>query len=323
MKKITQSFYKGCRKIYASSVGVEKQMRPDCIQDPNIVADIVSKKLLDSSPAMIARFGSTELTCMVNYLGVSRSQKEILKYIKGEVPQWWWDDKIIDQMQRWSGFFPPSENNLEQFCELMLQDIDQLDVLGSWLPAESYFVKDTLDIPKVRLIYLDPFWAKNPWTLSLKGKKVLVVHPFATTIEHQYKKRENLFINGMLPEFQLKTIKAVQGLAGTETGFDNWFNALDYMKEEIDKIDFDICLIGAGAYGFPLAAHVKRIGKKGFHLGGSLQLLFGIRGKRWETPGYAAAVGLDYRSLVNKYWVKPSEEERPSKANMVEGACYW
>lgn len=47
----------------------------------------------------------------------------------------------------------------------------------------------------------------------------------------------------------------------------------------MDKIDYDICLIGCGAYGFPLAAHAKRKGKKAVHLGGALQLLFGIKGK--------------------------------------------
>lgn len=34
------------------------------------------------------------------------------------------------------------------------------------------------------------------------------------------------------------------------------------MKSEIDKCDYDVCLIGCGAYGFPLAAHVKHKGKQ-------------------------------------------------------------
>lgn len=86
-----------------------------------------------------------------------------------------------------------------------------------------------------------------------------------------------------MPDFDLITIKAVQSLGGGEQ-FQSWFDALDWMKAEIDKHDYDICLIGCGAYGFPLAAHVKRLGKKAFHLGGALQLVFGIRGRRWENP---------------------------------------
>ena len=41
--------------------------------------------------------------------------------------------------------------------------------------------------------------------------------------------------------------------------------------------NFDIALIGCGAYGFPLAAFVKGIGKKAVHIGGPLQLFFGIK----------------------------------------------
>jgi hypothetical protein len=93
------------------------------------------------------------------------------------------------------------------------------------------------------------------------------------------------------------------------------------MKAQMDQVDYDICLIGCGAYGFPLAAHAKRMGNVGFHLGGSLQLLFGIRGKRWENPDYNPVY--NYAALMNEHWVKPAEEERPVAANKVEGACYW
>ena len=43
----------------------------------------------------------------------------------------------------------------------------------------------------------------------------------------------------------------------------------EYMKAEINKSNYDICILGCGAYGFPLAAHVKRMGKKAIHMGGS------------------------------------------------------
>jgi hypothetical protein len=88
------------------------------------------------------------------------------------------------------------------------------------------------------------------------------------------------------------------------------------MKSEIDKIDFDIAIIGCGAYGFPLAAHVKRIGKKAIHLGGPTQMLFGIKGKRWiENP--------NFNEIINEHFVFPNDSERIPNANKVEGACYW
>lgn len=40
------------------------------------------------------------------------------------------------------------------------------------------------------------------------------------------------------------------------------------MEDKIKQIDFDVCIIGCGAYGLPLAAFVKRMGKQAIHLAG-------------------------------------------------------
>lgn len=312
---------KALRGIYAQSFLEKPLTRPDCLLDPNVVAARIKKKLLADQPCMIARLGANELAALVNYVGVKIKPMNSLAYISGNSPSWWWDEKTIQLLHTGAGFFPPTEEKTEQFCQLMLEDIPLVDILGSWLPGERYFEEELKHAEKVQLLSLDPYWATEPWTKALEGKKVLVVHPFSETIKTQYKKRKHLFSNNLLPEFELKTIKAVQSIAGEKTPFADWFDALDHMKEKINQTDYDICLIGAGAYGFPLAAHVKRMGKKGFHLGGSLQLLFGIRGKRWESPDYHHTY--NYPGLVNKYWVSPNEQEKPTNANKVEGGCYW
>lgn len=270
---------------------------------------------------MISRFGATELSCLINYQGVVESNKNVISYIKGSSSQWWWESKIIEQLQNWSGFFPPTIEKIEKFCQLMLVDIHQVDILGSWIIEEDRFKEHLKDCIKISFELLNPYFSEYPWTKALEFKKVLVVHPFATTIEKQYLKRDLLFEGNLLPEFELKTITAVQSIAGTKTQFSDWFDALEYMKAKIDLEDFDICLIGCGAYGFHLAAHVKRMGKKAIHLGGSLQLLFGIKGKRWENPNYNQFY--KYHELINDYWVYPSEEEKPLNVKIVEGGCYW
>ena len=110
--------------------------------------------------------------------------------------------------------------------------------------------------------------------------------------------------------------RAVQSIAGNPVGFDSWFDALDWMKQEISKKDFDIALLGCGAYAFPLAAHIKRKGKKAIHMGGILQFLFGIKGKRYiEIPETA--------KYINEFFVSPSDTDRPKLAEKVEGGCYW
>lgn len=281
---------------------------------------LISQLLLTNRPAMIARLGSTELTCMINYLGVKHPEtyKNFRGFITSQTPPWWWNQSIINQMQRWSGFFPARVDKIEQFCELMIKDLPNVDILGSWLKEESFFQFELSNSKKVMLEDLEPFFTPNPWTKALEGRKVLVVHPFVETIKSQYLRREKLFDNGLLPEFDLEVIPAVQSIAGKKTEFVDWFAALDSMKDQIIKRDFEVCILGCGAYGFPLASFVKNLGKKSIHLGGSTQLLFGIKGKRWEQY-----VVYPYSNLFNEHWVRPNQIETPQKANTVEGGCYW
>lgn len=298
------------------------------VQNPEEASDIIFNTLSSENPCMIARYGATELMCIINYLGVKKGRPNLIRYLLGMEEDWWWRESSLKQIEQWSGFFPANIPNVEAFCELMLNDSQYVDILVSWL-KEEYKLKDYLYAKSfIQGLFLDPFWSKKPWTRALQNKKVLVVHPFAESIEIQYKfNREHLFNDpNILPKFQLKTIKAIQSLGGINKEFDNWFTALDYMKKEIDKCDYDICLIGCGAYGFPLAAHVKRMNKKAIHMGGSLQLLFGIIGKRWEDPEYGY-IELKkkgcYPQLINKYWIRPGMKEKPKNAIQVESGCYW
>lgn len=284
-------------------------------------SSLIYKELTDTSkPSMIARLGSTELTCMINYIGVKYPEryKSVKGFISGKSPRWWWDKSIMQQMQDWSGFFPVSQPMIERFCELMIQDMPKTDILGSWMKEESFFAGELAGAKKVMLEDLEPFFTDQPWTKALAGKKVLVVHPFAETINRQFEVRDKLFENGLLPDFHLRTIKAVQTIAREQSSFATWFDALDSMKEQIAATDFDICILGCGAYGFPLAAYVKDMGKKAIHLGGITQLLFGIKGSRWEQY-----IVYPYANLYNDYWVRPGDKERPKNAGIVEGACYW
>ena len=157
------------------------------------------------------------------------------------------------------------------------------------------------------------------WTTALEGKKVLVIHPFVDTIKKQYEKRDKLFENSKLPTFEsLECVRAIQSNAGENEviEFSSYFDALESMKAEILKKDFQVALIAAGAYGLPLAAYIKGLGKQAIHMASNMQILFGIRGKRWDNwPAWAAH--------FNEYWVYPSENETPNGKKTVEGGSYW
>lgn len=252
---------------------------PACDCDRQSSNDKIYNLLSSGKPCMISRFGTTEINCINNYLCVHRQKPFIKKcwdYISDKTHTPWWNKDHWQTMSMLSGIFPPCLNTAEKFSEQYLRDIPEIDILGSHQYYEK-FMPLKKSVTKVQLEMLYPFFVERPWSRYLEGKKVLVVHPFEETIKQQYKKRKLLFENpDVLPDFELITMKAVQTIAGNNSSFKNWFDALNYMKEKISGIEFDVCILGCGAYGLPLAAHVKRMGRQAIHLGGGTQLLFGI-----------------------------------------------
>lgn len=275
---------------------------------PNEANKIISDLILKGKPAMVARFGGNEALCTAEWIGI---QKGIKNHFS---------KNILDRMHLNAGLFPYGKDMAKRFAQLSCESAKEVDFLGAWnSPMQDYLVKYECrpEIQITNLGGLEPYLSDNPWSAALKGKKVLVIHPFKETIEEQYKKRELLFENpDVLPEFELHVMKAVQTIAGEkDERFKNWEEALDYMHKTALEYDFDVAIIGCGAYGMPLAAKLKQSGKIAIHLGGATQLLFGIKGARWDN---------DKRGkLYNEHWVRPSESEKPKSAKKIENACYW
>lgn len=268
----------------------------------------------------LCKLGTVELGAMIAHLLSGHwTARDYWNFLRGyPVPLFY--EKEICRIHNNAGVFPASHEIVDEFCEMMLTDLQDVDTLASYAWCEHYIADlishcTTIDLDG----YYAPFLYQHPWTYILKGRKVLVIHPFAESIKHQYARREALFRNQeVLPNFDsLQIIKAVQSIAGNDCGFKNWFEALDHMKQEMEKVDFDIALIGCGAYGFPLTIHAKRLGKVGIHLAGWTQMLFGIYGKRWlnDQPQYAR--------FINKFWIRPEQSEVPQGADRIEGGCYW
>lgn len=290
-------------------------------QDANdYVKNILS---VSTGGVMIAKFGTVELDNLCAFRADSKkrkSLKDIWWYVRGY--QNIYPNSTFLGLCSNAGFFPANLELGKRWKDLVLHDVCEIDILGSYIRQELLLQKELSGSVKIGIDgYLAPFKWERPWTSELKGKKVLVVHPFVDTIAKQYEKRSHLFDNpDVLPDFSdLYLIRAVQSIAGNgaTTGFKDWFEALEYMKSEMSRFDYDVALVGCGAYGMHLAAHAKRMGKIGVHMAGWTQMLFGIYGNRWlnDQPEYA--------KYINDYWVRPSEKEKPKNADTIENGCYW
>lgn len=258
-------------------------------------------------PFAAVRLGGTEIRTIADTI-----------YSQYKLPIFGLNQRTLKRICTLSGFFPATKENVKSFSKLYLEMLPCVDILCVWdCFMQGYFAKNFAEQAELTTLYaLEPYYFDLPWSSELKGKKVLVIHPFAKTIAKQFIQKEKIFKNAeVLPDMQLMTLKAVQSLGG-KSNFNSWFEALEWMYSEAMKMEFDIALIGCGAYGLPLAIKFKKAGKQAIQIGGALQLLFGIKGKRWESKPEAA-------KLFNENWVRPDESERPETANSVEGACYW
>jgi len=272
--------------------------------------DLVRELLIQPDATMVARHGHVELVAAASY--------DFNNMVSN-----------MESLHLNAGVFPNTQQTGQQWANIYLESLRSLDCLCEWnfrfgrfIEAENLFGKYSPHAKIINVLgVLTPFFEENPWTHALEGKRILVIHPFIKSIQKQYINRDKIFDKKrILPEFKsLQVIPAVQTIAGNKDDrFHTWFDALAWMCHEINQAEFDVALIGAGAYGLPLAAHVKKLGKKAVHVGGALQLLFGIRGSRWENdPGYRLG------EILNEHWVKPLPEECPANANLIEGGCYW
>ncbi len=299
----------------------KKNVNRKRLLEPIEVNELIYKKIIDGEPFWVGRFGQSELNMIyASYENRINNKKKKI-------------EPALVQMCNNAGFFPNDIDLIEKYVDRMLEDYKLLDLQGYWdlFMADYFMNKFNPNCEITRLSLLEPWWLAQYadyegeiWTRALKGKKVLIIHPFAESIKYQYdNNRTRIFAKSfteedILPEFELLTIKAVQTIANNkDSRFNNWFEALEWMENKVQNIDFDVAIIGCGAYGFPLAASVKRMGKIAIHLGGATQLMFGIKGKRWEN------FEIFNDKILNEFWRSPMEEEIPNNISKVEKGCYW
>ena len=264
--------------------------------------DLARQALLRGGPFLFGRCGATEMRTVADWL-------------RGGT----FAEKTRQDIRTLSGVFPTDDATLDRFCRLYVGCAHSADLLALWdVGAEREVIRGCRQTKFARLRALEPYYHEHPWSAALAGKKVLVVHPFRETILRQYARREQLFPGrDILPAFaSLTVVPAVQGLAGQETGYASWFDALAAMQRQMDEADYEVAIIGAGAYGLPLAAHARDTGHVAVQMSGATQLLFGIRGKRWDDHPVIS-------KLYNDAWVRPAESEGIARREAVEGGSYW
>jgi hypothetical protein len=271
------------------------------------------EKFKGDNPFGCGKIGNCELMCIYNYYIYKQNNQPVQ-----------WSPNVVDEIYNNAGVFPQTEQARLDFIREITESITHIDSLAWWSMLnmhfeESYIKSYSPNCELIDLQCIEPFYSGTPWSEHLKDKNVLVISPFINSIRAQYEKRHFIWKNqNILPTFKnLLTLKHPHSPGiDKPSEYDSWLDMVRHFKGVMDTIDYDVLLVGAGASSLPLVAHAKKRGKKAIHLGGPLQLLFGIKGGRWNE----GSIG---KYMYNEHWISPSEEETPIKYKQIEGGCYW
>jgi hypothetical protein len=290
----------------------------DLEQAAAAVYSTLQKAFDEKKGCLITRNGSTELQVLAFFQEVGLTAP----------PQ------LCTLLERVSGVFPSTEESVRFWAGIYMMSLacleDEPMVVGWYKPLasseENLVRKLAPRIQPCPLRVLEPYYvdADKRWTNLLADKRVGVVTSFAKSVGRQIPKREEIWgsnADSLLPA-SATWIPIQTGFPSSIAGGEyewpphvtSWENAIEYMVERVLEMSCDVCLIGCGALGTILGARLKQKGIPCVVMGGAIQVLFGIKGKRWESHPIIS-------TFWNEHWIAPLEV--PLGAAKIERGCYW
>jgi hypothetical protein len=264
---------------------------------------------------IIARFGlGPETTLCYNY------------FVNKKI-----NNNNLNNLLRICGIY--SKNNditvFEKYFKELNNAIENSNILACFYNSNIESIQNVYsemyNLTKIHSRSLEPFYViqdnEIPWTHYLFGKKVLIVNPFTDSMKKQLDNNFQIFKDKkiFLDNQEFIFYKSFQ-THGNHYIHNDWLETFRIMCNDIEKLEFDIALLGCGGYGLPLCNFIKtKMNKSAIYIGGGLQLLFGVMGHRWINRE-------DWKKIIkenNTKFVFPSENEKLDNTNTIESSAYW
>jgi hypothetical protein len=240
-------------------------------------------------------------------------------------------NNTLQAMKNNAGIRLSSLEAIYLYSDLYVKSLNNAELIGGWELYGNYYphIRDSYDYVRKKYKNKKFFWTfafdifhyihSLPWTLALKGKRLLIVSAFENSILEKLPNLDKVYGVNLFPECKITTIRPPQ-TQGAEDSQEFNIELMNFcMKLDAIKDTYDVALVSCGGYGNLVCNHIyEHNGKSAIYVGGVLQMYFGILGERWirERP--------DIVSLyVNEYWTRPKDSEKPRNFQAVEGACYW
>lgn len=270
---------------------------------------ILTRKITSNTPFMAARLGNTESIIVNEYYNYYT--KFWLKYLyssSGFYSQKQYSSSVEKMFNK---------TDVDFYSKLTVKAIKNCDInlcnFKNEIPLINRFSSDAA----VNVAWYDLYtnFDSNSWINALKGKKVLIVSSFNETIKKQYKNKKKLFRNFVLPDLKLMYYDFPTTYLGNYNLNISFFDNYKKIFNDIKKIDFDVAIIAAGAYGYLLASDIKNINKQAIELCSGLYPIFGIKNK-------TQCIIRKVSSMYNSNWIFPIEQ-KPTNYMSLEKGAYW
>jgi len=220
-----------------------------------------------------------------------------------------------------AGFFPVELDAYRGWNREMRASIAHLDFVCLWQTDpflrlyESKFVSKNAE--KAQRIPMG--WLGKSILHEIADFRCLFISPFIKTMQMQLPRMRQIHD----PENQMNTnweklasnirfLRCPLQWHLEPSPYRSWAEGLEILSGKVAQEQFDVALIGAGAWSLPLAAQIKKSGRSAIHTGGETQLFFGIKGQRWN-----------HIDFYNSAWVSVLPEETPELRAKIDDACYW
>jgi hypothetical protein len=276
-----------------------------------LTANLLGNFIESSDPKLVVRLGFTEARILESYL----SNEEI---------------SAVTRVQAWTGagVWPPTVKTAGVFARQYLDSLTSAHLIGVFEGMRVPNLLQTLGAsnPKQKRTnasYFDPFHRINQesenWLTSVSNKRILIVHPMAKSIQLQRDRLNGLHRSLDFSPASVETFipPMTNGLKVSLKSFDDHLKySSQALREKIRNYKTSLLILGAGSYGVPLAKVGYSEGVTSLHIGGCLQLLFGIMGRRW-------AQFEEVKNQMTGQWLRALLESPPFGSFLIEKSTYW
>jgi hypothetical protein len=291
--------------------------------DNDVLREYITNKLLLNQPFIIPRVAGVE-----NNFAVFAHFVKVQGNMHPSVHEFF--QMMSPVMKKNAGILLSNTDSIIKYSDLYLSAFEHCELFTGWeswgniIPHIKQSYSDLIKMYPRKIVWafaLDIFHYiyNQPWTVSLKKKRLLIISPFEESIKEKLPIRRHLYDGiDLFPDCPIITIKPP--ITNAKESSQEFIVELSQFYTHLDPLinDYDVALVSAGGYGNLICDHIYQMGKSAIYIGGVLQMYFGIFGQRW----------LNERSDIiklfrNQHWSRPKQNERPKNHEEIEQGCYW